>query len=94
MAFVPVPPTVSRTTPPLEVIGSTFLHFLSVRLEGNLRSCLSPMARILTLLISSLCTTQYDIRLSWTYSDVPNLECCLQRHSPYTSLGETITYKV
>lgn len=34
-ALVPVPPTVSRPTPPLEMIGSTFLHFPSVGLRGG-----------------------------------------------------------
>lgn len=34
-ALVPVPPTVPQPTPPLQMIGSTFLHFPSVGLGGG-----------------------------------------------------------
>lgn len=50
MILVPVPPTTSRTTPPLEMIGSAFLHFLFVGLKSKLRpwpflmALIEPMA--------------------------------------------------
>lgn len=63
-ALVPVPPTVSRPTPPLQMIGSIFLHFPSVGLWAKLEDMANSNGKDARNRLKGLCARRSNMIFS------------------------------